>query len=215
MTNNNTATIVPPTNLYAELVMEQFNLPIPLLRKTSDGQDAVAPCVVLSTMEAYECKKLAYRDTLKAFDGKAPKQDEVSIWTSLYEDNQGAWIIYYSTRVPGDLKKKLFLSKDQIMIDYTPAEIGIMYLNYTTVVLNQPHLKHLQEHDSDGFNGLIDDIIKQSTVDETAFFLASYTTVSVAILVRSLTEALQKSQRESGASGTPSNDTTENERTQS
>lgn len=214
MTNTNIS-LETPANLYAELVRERFNLPVSLLRNTSDGKMAYAPCVVLSTMETYECKKLAYRDTLKAFEGKAPKNDEVGVWNTLYEDNLGAYTIFYSVRVPDNLKTKLFISKDQIMNDYTPAEIGILYSNYLTVVLNQPHIKHLQEGDVAGFNNLLDTIIRQATVEETSFFLSSYTTVSVATLVRSLVETVMILQKQNGASGSLSNDTTATESTRS
>ena len=201
----------PKHNIYIDTV-ERFFLQAPLLRKTPDtGEDAFAPVVVLSTAETYKCKVSAYNDTLKSFEGKMPKSDEAGIemWNTLYEDNLGAWTIFSCTRVPDKLEEKLFLSKDQVFKTYSSTELGIMYSNYITAVLNEPAVKHFDNTDPNGLSKVMDLIIKQSTVEDTAFFLSSYTTVAQAKLMRSLVEEVVALRQENGSSGQPSSDTNE------
>lgn len=202
-------------NIYADLVMERFSLPVPLLRQDKNQREAFAPCVVLSESYKRKARKQAYMETVQDFNGKVPKTDEagIEVWNSTFQDNLGAWIIFYAIRVPGNLDKQLFLSKDQLVNDYSPEEIGIMYSNYMTVVLNQRNMLHFNEDDPHALSQVMDTIIKQNTVEETAFFFNSYTTHSLATLVRSLVAQHYNSPTPSGSSGSPSSDTTLNDKT--
>lgn len=200
-------TIDNKENIFAE-TKQRYSLRVPILRKLKDGTDAYISGVCLSATENYLVKKKAMEDTIKAFDGKQPKSDDATMatWNSLYEDNLGAWTLYYSCRLPDDLEKKFYLSKEQVINDYTSAELGIMYSNYLTIVLNQPALKYLDKNDPNSLSNMVDLIIKQATVEDTAFFLSSFTTVSLAELMRSLVEEVSKLQMVNGSSGQPSSD---------
>jgi hypothetical protein len=199
-------------NIYAE-TKQRYHIKVPLLRKIKDGSDidAFVSAICLSAQDNYQVKKKALEDTLKSFDGKQPKNDDAAMatWNTLHEDNLGAWTLFYSCRLPEDLDKKWFLSKEQILNDYSSAELGIMYSNYITVVLNQPALKYIDKNDPNSLSTMMDLIIKQPTEQDTAFFLSSFTTASLAELMRSLVAEVTKLRQESGSSGQPSNDTSQ------
>jgi hypothetical protein len=207
----------PKPNLYADCISEQFSLPIPLLRKTKSGEDALAPCIVLSETLKRQCRKNAYAETLAAFDGKPPKIDEPGseVWKQEYENNHGAWCLFNAVRVPGDLSTKLWYSKDQITNDYTDAEIGIMFSEYIIVLMSQTNMLQFDEDDQNSVSKLMDQIIHQNTVEETSFLFSSYTTVSFARLTRRLVAENLTLRQQIGLSGLPLDDISLSQKIQS
>jgi hypothetical protein len=206
-------TTAPPVNLYADLIAERFSLPVPLLRKTKEkDENLYAPCVVLSASEIRVCEKNAYAETLADFNGKAPKKDEdLSAWNKIYDNNRACWIIYSAIRVPGNLNAKLYPAKQEVMSVYSEEELGIMYSNYCTVLLNQRNLIHFDDNNPNALSQMMDQIIKFNTEEQTAFFLNSLTTRSLSMFVKSLIEEVKNLQLSTGSSGALSDDTTQNE----
>jgi hypothetical protein len=214
-------------NFYADLVTEQFSLPIPILKRDKNGEMAYAPCIVLSESLKRDCRKKAYAETLKAFDGKAPKVDEAGydVWRQTYDNAHGCWCIFYAVRVPGDLNTRLFLSKEQIENDYTAEEIGILHSHYLTVMINQVNMMHFDENDPNSLSKVMDEIIHQNTVEDTSFLLDSYTTRAWAMCFRSFMDKIQDQEKtieqlttllqQNGLSGLLLKDSNQNQKTQS
>ena len=190
-------------NLYYQLSGGPFHLPFPLFKNHKDtGEMAWAECVVLSDFDTIACKELARKDVERQLGRTLKKDEDDRLFMSIFDDHHAAWILYHAVRDPSDLNKKVFISKDQILKDYTTQVLGIMYNNYTTVVLNQPEIKHLRTDSNGDVDNLMDTIIKHATETETAFFLSSATTLSVAQLVRCLVDRLKTLQGANGSSGT-------------
>jgi hypothetical protein len=198
---------------FYELAKEQYHLSVPLLRTVPGSEEqAYAPCIVLSGLKERKCKLSAQADTLRDFGGKYPDKTQATMWDQILEDNYAAWVVYEAFRQPGNLKANLFISKDQLTNDFTAEEIGIFYSNYTTTKLNHPSIKHLnQENNPNALSEFMDTIISQATVEQTSFFLTSYTTVSLAMLIRYLTEEVKTLRHLNGLSSTPLSDTESNQ----
>jgi hypothetical protein len=198
MSSNNTTE--PKQSVYSQYTTPgyRFNMTVPMLQKDKDGNMLHLPMVVLTTREQQEAETKAYNDTRACFKD-VPKKDEHSNWDQIMDNNRAAYIIYYSVRLPNDLKTKWFNDKKQVEDTYTIEECSILMNNYLTVKINQPHLKTLDVEDPSSFQSMIDMIKKDA---ESDFFLNGYTTHSVNQLVKYLVAQLVSLQTDSGLSGT-------------
>lgn len=175
---------------------------VPMLRKHED-RDLNLPMVVLTSRENAEVKAKAFADTVAMFGGKPPKEGEMGVasWNNIYETQESTWIVFYSVRVPNDLTKKWFLSKQAIEEDYSEAEVGILAQNYVSVVLTQPHLTVVDFSKPNAFQAMIDQIKEQG--EKSDFFLNGLTTHSVNQFIKFLIADRENLQKNTGLSGTP------------
>lgn len=203
-------TVQNPENLFATLTAkERFHMVVPSMIEDNDKRELHLPMVVLTTRETNEVEVAAYQETLAAFKGVAPKNDEATNFNNVYENNLVAWTVFKSVRLPSDLKKQFFLSKQQVEDQYTVEQLGILANAQLSVKLNQPHLKHLSLGEEDASEKLIQDIIAAGRDND--FFLNGYTTHSLKALIQYLVFQLQSSRKDNGSSGTLSSETMKSE----
>lgn len=172
---------------------------VPMLILHED-KELYLPMVILTGREMAEVESKSFEDTLKLFKGKSPKNDEPSNWKQQLDAQRAYWTIFYSIRLPGDLTKKWFLSKEQIEDTYNWDEAGILMNNYLTVRLTQPHLINLNQDDDNAFQSAINTIKNLGT--ESDFFLNGFTTHSANLLIKYLVAQLEILQKNNGSSGT-------------
>lgn len=175
---------------------------VPML-KMHEGKELVLPMVALNPRENSEVEAKAFADTSALFGGKIPKKDDLSAesWKNIFEMQKNIWLLFYAVRVPEDLTKKWFISKQQIEEDYLVEEIGILSNNYISVVLTQPHLTVVDYTKPGAYQAVIDQIKKMG--EDGDFFLNGLTTHSVNQLIRYLVAQVESFQKNNGSSGTP------------
>ena|ERR1017187_2606005 len=206
-----TETVQNPENLFVTLTAkDRFHLTVPMMIMDKAGNEIKAPMVCLTAREEREAKQKAYNETIIFFKDK-PKKDEQNfqeaedIFKELFNHNINCWIFFYSVRVPGDLEKRLFISKQQVEDQYTYEQLGILASAAMSVKMSQPYVKFLQENDTDGFNQLIDQIIASGT--EPDFFLNGYTSQTYKNIIHYLVKRLETLTSEAGVSGSLSDST--------
>lgn len=191
-------------NLYAEFTQKRFSMDVEMPFTKDDGSKITLPMVVLTGREMGEVKKAAEQMTMKMYDGKMPKKDEASSFAELVEENICWQLIFYSVRMPGDLKKKFFPTFDAVLDLLTPDQAGILKNSYLQLQINQPWIVNLDNDDPDKIEAMIQNLIKAGT--EGTFFLNSLTSVSQNVLISSLVAKLKKCMMESGTLGTQQED---------
>ena len=183
---------------------------VPMMMYAEGGQEVIIPLVVGTARELSDAEVLAEKDTQKQL-GTVPLADrgKGSTWYSTMNTHRSAWILYHCARMPGDLNKKFFENKEQIMDTYDPDELNILMDHYASVRLTQPHYMMFNP-DVDtkvAFQQVVDKI--RNMAEDSDFFLNSFTTHSVNQLVKYLVSQLPNSETTTGMSGTLSNNTTE------
>jgi hypothetical protein len=171
---------------------------VPMLQLHED-KELHLPLVVLTGRENSDVEVKTYQDTLSQFKGKSPKKDEYSNWDELLEANRAYYTILYSARLPNDLSKKWFESKQQLEDTYTWDDIEILMAHYLTVRATQPHLVNLDMKDPNVFQIAIDRIKKLGTSSD--FFLNGFTSHSSNQLIKFLVEERENLLRQIGTSG--------------
>ena len=169
---------------------------VPVLQYDKDGNQLKLPMVILTGNEMAEVESKAFADTLKLFDGRAPKSDEPSNWDQQLEAQRSYWTIFLSVRTPDDLLKKWFISKEQVGDTYNWDEAGILMSHFLTVRLTQPHLVNLDPNDPNAYQTIIDTIKKAGT--ESDFFMNGLTTHASNQLIKFLVAKLEPSQNING-----------------
>lgn len=200
MTSQNTQP--PATNLVAKLTDPKYvySQLVPMLKMEED-KELTLPMVLLTGRENSQVEANAFQDTLNLFRGKAPKTDEPSNWDQQLEAQRAYWTVFMATRLPTDLKKKWFLTKEQVEEEYNWDEIGVLMNHHMTVRLSQPTLKNIDPNDPQAFQKTIDMIKKMGM--EGDFFLNGFTTHSVNQLMKYLVLERETLLKNSGLSGTP------------
>ena len=194
MSNNTTPPVINEIRQCIKL-KGRFFKEVPMLLQ-HDGKELTLPMVVLNGAEMEEVEQNTYADTLKAFKGKPPKDDEPSNWHQLMEANRAYWTIYFSVRMPEKLQEKFFITKTQVQDTYTSDEAGIIASHYLEVQLNQPHLINLAEDDENVFQAVLDRIKKQG--ENSNFFTNGLTTASANRLIKYLVKKLESLQTTNG-----------------
>ncbi len=205
------------TNLYAmatspKLEKKIHHRYVPMMMYTVDSKEVICPMVVGTTRDIRECEEQAEIDTRAVLgDVALSNRGKGSTWSKTMDFNRSAWLIFTCTRLPGDLNKKFFESKQQVEDTYDPDEIGILMDHYATVRFSQPHYVMFEgeKDEKTAFQNVIDKIKKQG--EESDFFLNSFTTHSVNQLIKYLVSLLPNSETITGTSGEHSNNITKTE----
>jgi hypothetical protein len=207
---------IPTETIFEKTVLQRYYQKVKTLKKTPDDQDTFCACLPLTKLEEKKCKMQARADTLKDFKEVAPKKEDadVDIWNNTFEDHYVCWVLFTCMRMPDNLDDKFFLTKDQILNDYTPAQLAYLYGQYAITVAQQNVYQEIDFSDPNAYSAVMDKIINQSTVEETAFFLNGYTAVNVAQLIRSISADLIRLLNANGSVGTPSSDTKQSDNLQ-
>jgi|ERR1017187_254347 hypothetical protein len=205
MTQPQVSKVEDPNNLYAQLTAaDRFSLLVPMLIKDGQGNEIKLPMIVLNGREEREAQTSAFNETIAVFK-HIPKADDAQevkeSFKSVLDSNTACWTFFHATRTPGDLKKKFFLSKNQVEDQYTSEELGVLSNSYLTVRLNQPHVKILSETEENesAYENLIQEIITAGKQPD--FFLNSYTTHSLKLLIHYLVAKQENSVKDNGSPG--------------
>lgn len=187
---------------YADFTVKKFSMDIKMPFVKNDGSAVLLPMVILTGRELREAKKAAEKITMAVYDGKLPKKDEASSYDELFAENMCWQLVFYSVRMPNDLKKKFFPTFDAMEDMLTPDQAGILKNDYITLQMNQPWLLNLDSEEK------INAMISQLMEDGSSFFiLNSLNTVSQNLLVVSLISQLKSFMTDSTGLIEPPSDT--------
>lgn len=186
---------------------------VPMMMFTAEGKEVVLPMVLGTARDMSIAESNAEKDVAKDIgEVSLSNRNTGSVWLKLMNTYRAAWIVYLCTRMPDDLTKKFFDSKDQVMDTYDSDELGILLDHYGTVRYTSPHFKLIDPNDPNSFQEAIDKIKQQGT--ESDFFLNGFTTHSLNQLIKYLVSLVTNLESTIGGSGMPSNNTTTNEKIQ-
>lgn len=182
---------------HAVVPMKQFQTN----KDTNQVEELYLPMVLLLSDEEDQVESNAYADTLALFKGKCPKKDEPSNWDQLLEANRAYWIIYFSTRLPTDLKKKWFDSKQEVQHLYTWDSANVVISHYVTIKMTQPCYDKIDFSSPTVFQDILDQIKKFGTEDKSDFFFNGLTTHDVNQLIKFLVKERESFHKNNGSSG--------------
>lgn len=173
--------------------------------ENEETQELHLPLVLLLGYEEDQVEANAYHDTLTAFKGKAPQKSEPSNWDQLLEANRAYWTVYFAARLPTDLSKKWFDSKQEVAQNYTWDSIGIVLSNYITLKMTQPCYQKIDFSSSTVFQDILDQLKRFGTEDKSDFFFNGLTMHDFNQLMKFLVKERETYQKNNGSSGEPLN----------
>lgn len=178
---------------------------VPMMMFTADDKEVVLPVVLGTSRDMIEAEANAELDVQAQLKTEVALSNRGvgSTWLKLMNYHRSAWIIYFCTRMPNDLTKKFFESKDHVIDTYDPDQLGILMDHYGTVRYTSPHFKLIDPEDPNAFQEAIQKIKELGT--ESDFFLNGLTTHSLIQLLKYSVSHPGNSENTTGLSGSPSN----------
>ena len=215
-----TTEVADPTELepsvYQQQVIEKDYHQVVNLFNQNGGEDTFAICRPLNTLQECFCKSAALADTKKQLGIDLPKKDDASydIFKEMYDGNYKCHVIHQSYRMPDNIKELLFLSKDNVQVEYTARVIDYMFGNYLLTENLQFKQFSFDLSDPNWMSKILDKIINQATVEATSFFINGCISQEIALLIRCMAGELIALRSSNGGAGGPLNDTNESNNTQ-
>lgn len=164
----------------------------------AEPQELYLPMVLLLSYEEDQVEANAYADTKLLFKGAVPKKDEPSQWDRLLDAQRAYWTIYLSTRLPNDLEKKWFDSKDEVTKVYTWDSANVIMSHYLTIKMTQPCYQNIDFSSPTVFQDILDQIKKFGTEDKSDFFFNSLTTHAANRLIKFLVKERESYRKNGG-----------------
>jgi hypothetical protein len=205
---------VEPSVYQQQVIQKDYHQVVNLFNQNG-GEDTFAICRPLNPLQECICKSAAIADTKKQLGMDIPKKDDASydVWKEIYDTNYKCHVIYQSYRMPDNMKELLFISKENVQVEYTARVIDYMYGNYLLTENLQFKQFSFDLSDPNWMSKVLDKIINQATVEATTFFINGCISQEIALLIRSMGVELIRLRQLNGGAGTPSNDMNENSNT--